>query len=227
MSTLNPVPILLPPTIENSSNSSENSSEMLTKKSQHNKRLRKSSKGPTQSRNMLLNSVHCNTELATIKKPSSLSSDEASTTNSSTASITWSICQHLWNNGSRWLSASIHNIENGVISGRIPPGEGHQLLNDLTAHLINDLVDPLPTLHHTIPQQTIDAIRQALHMAEPDRPWTWDERPEEEIAIIVESPGIWPVIVDKNNLGVGTAGARNMPLISVLTPEEIREFERL
>src|SRR5882757_6214395 len=161
------------------------------------------------------------------RRPSSPSLDEVSTINSSTASTVWSICQHLWNNGSRWLSASIHSIENGVISGRIPPGEGHQLLNDLTAHLIHDLVDPLPTLHHTIPQQTIDAIRQALHMAEPDKPWTWDEQPEEEIATIAESPGIWPIIVDRNSLGVGTVGVRSMPLINVLTPDEIQEFKRL
>src|SRR5882757_8893296 len=192
MSTLNPVPILLPPTIENSSNSSENSSEMLTKKSQHNKRSRKSSKGPTQLKNMSSNSVRFNTEPAMIRKPSFPSSDGASMTNSSTASTTWSICQHLWNNGSRWLSASIHSIENGVISGKIPPGEGHQLLNDLTVHLINDLVDPLPMLHHTIPQHTIDAIKRALHLAEPDKPWIWDEQPEEGTATIVESPGIWP-----------------------------------
>src|SRR5882757_7147994 len=160
------------------------------------------------------------------RRPSSPSLDEASTTNSSTASTTWSICQHLWNNGSRWLSASIRNIENGVISGRIPPGEGHQLLNDLTVHLINDLVDPLPILHHTIPQHTIDAIKRALHLAEPDKPWIWDEQPEEGTATIAESPGIWPVIVDRNSLGAGIVGVRNTPLINVLTPEEIQEFEK-
>src|SRR5882757_9937889 len=160
------------------------------------------------------------------RRPSSPSLDEASTTNSSTASTTWSICQHLWNNGSRWLSASIHSIEKGVISGRIPPGEGHQLLNDLTVHLINDLVDPRLMLHHAGPQHTIDAIKRALHLAEPDRPWIWDEQPEEETATIAESPGIWPIIVDRNNLGVGIAGAKSMPLINVLTPDEIQEFEK-
>src|SRR5882757_8350488 len=139
-----------------------------------------------------------------IRRPSLPSLDEASTTNSSTASITWSICQHLWNNGSKWLSASIRNIENGVTSGRIPPGEGHQLLNDLTIHLINDIVDPLPMLHHTIPQHTIDAINRVLHMVGPDKPWIWDEQLEEGTATIAESPGIWPVIADRNSLGVGT-----------------------
>jgi len=226
MNISNPVPILPPPTTENSSTYPKTFGDVDEEVTAQ-QEIEKIKQGTDTVEKYVVKFRTLQYEPAMTKKPSSPSLDEASMTNSSTTSTTWSICQHLWNNGSRWLSTSIRSIENGVISERIPPGEGHQLLNDLTVHLINDLVDPLPMLpSHNPPNHTIDAINQALHMAETGQAMDMGTNNRRRNCYYCGIAGHMAVIVDRSNLGVGIVGVRKHAANKCPNPEEIREFEK-
>jgi len=104
-----------------------------------------------------------------------------------------------------------------VNSGAMPPGEAHQLLNELTDLLIAHLWDPLPlTIRQEHPFPQIDKITQEQLMEAKARQWTWEETPAERLVSSVELPGICLANVDNASMGVSVVDKRDMQKIHVL-----------